>query len=351
MQLLLLVIPLFASLARTFSVSASKRLQFTRGFCNGTGPFNVPFLDSEMLDPIDLARLTRDPLLNLVGIYNHQDDFGGTAGFMPSHLRFERKAQTKLWKAPDADKNALADPSRSGLYFRHQVLNSQSYPWSTIGRVDFKRFPEDIGGWCTASLVGRNLMLTASHCFPWGFGSGRWMRFTPAFSNGNTPYGGSYVSRCRGVVNIWDVTGIDYIVCHLCEPLGEIAGWMGTHWWQRPENYTTKRWTSSGYPGDSLGGRAQMIRSNITLTDIDRHGDKGSELESNMYASPGWSGGPMWGYVDGAPKIVGICSGRESDCSERCLGKMGDGHDVSAGGRLMTDLVIYGMGHWAGQGH
>ncbi|KAL1969349.1 hypothetical protein VTN77DRAFT_9542 [Rasamsonia byssochlamydoides] len=307
-----------------------------------------------MLDPISLKRLEETPFWNLAWMEKTEGDSGGTFGYIPEHIPFSMDGRIKPWSAADAKNLSLANPNRTGLYFRDEILNTNAYPWSTIGRVDFKRFQGDNGGWCTASLVGSNLILTASHCFPWGFNQTRWMRFAPGYRYGNEPYGGSFVSRCRGVRNTSNVTGIDYIVCHLCEPLGETAGWMGTRWWAEPKEYMLRSWRSSGYPADSLGGRAQMLRSDIHLNNVDLHFDKGHELESDIYASAGWSGGPMWGYVAGVPKIVGVCSGSEKDCSERVDGCTifddlddNSSHDVSAGGRLMSDLIAYAMAQWA----
>ncbi|KAL2221013.1 trypsin-like cysteine/serine peptidase domain-containing protein [Thermoascus aurantiacus ATCC 26904] len=317
------------------------------------GPLEIPILDSEMLDPVNLTQIVK-PFRNMAAMYGDSGYSGGTDGFIPEGIRIEKTPRTRPWKAPHAERLSVMRPNRTGLYYRDQVLNYRSYPWSTIGRLFFERFAGS-GGWCTAALVGRNLILTASHCFPWGFGPGRWMRFVPAYSNGTEPYGGSYVSQCRGVKNTFNVTGIDYIICHLCDPLGEVAGWMGTQWWSEPEDYIGRPWRSSGYPADSFQGNTQMLLSNVNLTEVEFHSDKGKELESDIFASPGWSGGPMWGYIDGAPKIVGVCSGSEKDCSEQVKGCYGiEGvkdidtfHDVSAGGRLMTDLTIYGMTHWA----
>ncbi|KAJ9355375.1 hypothetical protein DTO027B9_4132 [Paecilomyces variotii] len=310
----------------------------------------MPILEAEMLDPVTLAAVL-SPYRNLVASDRYS---GGTDNFVPDDVRVERYARAVPWKARDAERLAFQNPNRTGLYYRDRVLNTNSYPWSTIGRLVFKKYEGDLGGWCTASLIGRNMILTASHCYPWGYRSGRWMRFIPAYTNGSEPYGGSYVTKCRGVKNTFNVTGIDYIVCQLCDPLGDKAGWMGTQWWDDSGEYMKRSWRSSGYPSDSFRGRAQMLVSSINLTDVDLHADKGKELESRIFASPGWSGGPMWEFIGGFPKIVGVCSGSEKDCSESVQGCYGaEGvldvdtfHDVSAGGRLMTDLATYALTHW-----
>ena len=61
-------------------------------------------------------------------------------------------------------------------------LFDRSYPFSTIGQVfvgteprvtdgDWYRFVTSSG---TGAMVGRNLMVTASHVAPWGLGPGQW---------------------------------------------------------------------------------------------------------------------------------------------------------------------------------
>lgn len=283
-----------------------------------------------------------------------QGESGGTPA---NHMDVERNSESIDWSGPgvaELDDNSPFGPPKSASFLRHRIVNTTTYPLNTVGRLSFQKFKGDRGGWCTGTLVGRDLLLTASHCFPWGYGSGRWMRFAPGFGygNGTEPYGSSYVSSCRGVKNTFNVTGIDYIVCHLCDPLGDKTGWMGTQWWKDHKSYTARDWYSSGYPIEVSRGQTQMSISNLTLTNVDPHGDFGVELESDVFASPGWSGGPMWGYVDGEPRIVGVCSGGEKDCSERPGGcYMANDpepyHDVSAGGRFMTELVDYALTHWA----
>lgn len=308
-----------------------------------------PILEDEAIDP-DFPGLFELPTWD-AATSEKEVELGETAGFNPNPPLDMEYPTVERWSAHKAERLSILYPNKTGLYFRDQVLKPFVYPWSTIGRVDFRRHERDKGGWCTGSMVGRNLLLTASHCFPWGYGRGKSMRFTPGYNNGTEPYGGSYVSRCRGVKNTFNVTGIDYVVCQLCEPLGDITGWMKTSWWKDGLLYTLRRWRTSGYPIDAFNGQAQMFLDNRTLNKIDHHGELGVELESDVFATAGWSGGPMWESIDGEPTIVGVCSGGENDCNERpggCFGTAYQGayHDVSAGGRLMTDLVRYGISHW-----
>ncbi|KAK2809965.1 hypothetical protein FQN50_003379 [Emmonsiellopsis sp. PD_5] len=281
-------------------------------------------------------------------------DSGSTPGSIPppNPPAPENNLTVVPWTAHNAAKLSALNPNMAGLYYRNRIANPSTYPWNTIGRVIYNRYKGDTGGWCTGALVGRNLLLTASHCFPWGYGKARWMTFAPGYRNGSEPYGSSYVSQCRGVKNIYNVTGIDYILCRLCEPLGDLTGWMGTKWWRDPEPYMDRTWRSSGYPADAFVGDEQMLLSNISLINVDYHGQLGRELETNLFAVSGWSGGPMWEYIDGEPTIVGVCSGAERRCSEQvagCDGELEEPYTVSAGGRLMSELVAYGLMHWGGE--
>lgn len=47
---------------------------------------------------------------------------------------------------------------------------------------------------------------------------------------------------------------------------------------------------------------------------MDDDGDA-SELESPWDSIPGWSGGPVFGWINDDPKVVGVISGNEIDSS------------------------------------
>ncbi|OAX82952.1 hypothetical protein ACJ72_02703 [Emergomyces africanus] len=335
------------------SLTAIPLFKDTEKLCRG--PLTIPNLDSKELIQIDIDHVSSPSFWNIDGDTPDSTldaDSGGTLGYSPIDAHQGDDSPVLVpWAAENADRLSNLYPNNTGLYYRDQVVNLTVYPWNTIGRVSFQRFKTDEGGWCTGALVGRNLLLTASHCFPWGYGRDRWMKFVPGYGGGSEPYGSSYVSQCSGVKNTFNVTGIDYIICQLCEPLGDLTGWMGTKWWKGAGFYMDQPWRSSGYPTDAFQGEEQMLLSNIKLLEVDFHGLLGKELETRVFASPGWSGGPMWEYIDGQPTIVGVCSGGEKDCSEEVGGCNGiedssSYHDVSAGGKLMADLVIYGLAHW-----
>jgi V8-like Glu-specific endopeptidase len=281
-----------------------------------------------------------------------------TKHFKPDVLKLVKDPVTEKWASPlsthpDILKKMTQITGKSeqtlkSIVERVIVNNPDAYPWCTIGKVFVgwnSNFASPIwtGSGC---LVGPNLLLTASHVAPWDK-AGWWMRFVPAYDNGAEPFGSSYVSDFRGVKNTNQVEGLDYVICRLYTPLGKTCGWMGTRWWGNDNEYKTRRWISVGYPGDSLNAQVPMVEADITVNDVDDQGD-GKKLETdNLFASPGWSGGPMWNFLgsDGVsdPRCVGVMSGWEQ---ESFLFWTTETDDVDAGGSFMTNLVIWAEQNW-----
>lgn len=228
---------------------------------------------------------------------------------------------------------------------REELMNSMTYPWCTIGKIFVGKGTNfDNPVWVgSGAMVGRNLLLTASHVAPWG-ASPWWMRFVPAYNNGSEPFGRVYVQSYRGIKNTNDVTGLDYVICKLYEPMGDKVGWMGTQSFGDDDKYYEGNWTSVGYPGNFSMGQLPTVENNVRIEDVDND-DNGRELESRVFSSPGWSGGPLWGWIDSSPKVIGVLSGRETDFSFWDF--FTERSSVSAGGRSMVDLVKYGIANWA----
>ncbi|GEM_PF-1977184 len=224
-----------------------------------------------------------------------------------------------------------------------------SYPWRTIGNVfvgngtDFAN-PTNGG---SGVLVGRNLMLTASHVAPWGRGPGQWwMRFVPGFRAGGPypePHSSSFVEHFYGTfvdVNKPEAGGQDYVICKLYRPLGDALGWMGSRWFGSESDYFARRYISVGYP-DSFGGKP-AVEFDIDIDDIDSDGD-GLELETTFGTSPfgdGWSGGPLWLWENEKPYVIGVLAGDEKD-------ELDPRRWVFAGGKLLVERVKFGLANFA----
>jgi hypothetical protein len=281
-----------------------------------------------------------------------------TAGFKPANIKLASVPSTEKWVSELAKQPELLRKAAQGSAMTQKRLQAiiecvivsdpSLYPWCTVGKIFVGwnlNFSSPV--WTgTGVLVGPNTILTASHVAPWDK-PGWWMRFVPAYDNGAEPFGSSYVSQFWGYKNTDNVVGDDYVVCHLYNPLGRTVGWMGSQSYGNNNDYKARQWTSVGYPGDSLNGQVPMVQFDVSVDDVDN--DQGGEkLETNdLFASPGWSGGPLWGFlgadVASDPRVVGVMSGYER---ETFLWWTLEQDDVSAGGSPMVGLVIYSEVNW-----
>ncbi|MFN7932600.1 MAG: serine protease [Bryobacteraceae bacterium] len=236
---------------------------------------------------------------------------------------------------------------RSGIHgpmtlYRGELFSERDYPWCTIGKL-FTGTAPDFGTerpWGSGVLVGPNLMLTAGHAIPWGV-PGWFLRFVPAYRDGNEPFGHSYVSRVRGIREADDNS--DYAICELATPLGRTCGWMGSQGTTDDDFYEDRGWDSVGYPLDFFGGERPCVEWNITPEDADVSDGEVEITFSSPFSSGGWSGGPLFGWVDGGPRVVGIMRGIQHND----YGIFGSDDDtVFTGGNLMVDLVKFGLANW-----
>jgi V8-like Glu-specific endopeptidase len=305
-----------------------------------------PLVKANTFEAPELAKITEK--------YMPKGEYGrlnatGVLGYKPKKIPLEAQAKIRPIKALTFDKLVSFGLNNTALFLRKEVQNYQGYPWSTIGKVNsYDELGGAIGG-CSGTAVGRNLLLTASHCLPWGRGDGKWqMEFIPAFNGEDLvnprPYGTAWATQCRGVRNTDKVTGLDYVICQLDIPIGDTTGYMG---WQASSSnsfYKDGTWTSVGYPGDSHDGNLQMVEDGIKLDDVDDEGSDGKELESYVYSTDGWSGGPLFRLVDSDPRVVGVMSGNEKEFSFWDF--FTADHTVSAGGLHMARLIAYGRENW-----
>ncbi len=211
------------------------------------------------------------------------------------------------------------------------------WPWSAIGKVFTRRGQQMRVG--SGVLVGPRLLLTASHAMPWDTGDSS-VRFVPGYRNGNDPrFGDAYVDNWRGVRNEDDVTGLDYVICKLNWRIGDRTGWLGSEWNSDEDWYYNDPWISVGYPSSEPNqGERPSIEIPVWVQDIDNESD-GLEIETHKFALGGWSGGPLWGWRGGQPRVVGIESGFEKDVFDPT-------RTVFAGGQHLVNLVKYGWANW-----
>ncbi len=225
------------------------------------------------------------------------------------------------------------------------AYRDSSWPWGLVGRV----FTSE-GKSGSAALIGDRIIATAGHMVPWGQ-PGWWMRFVPAYFNGVSLHGAgveSYVSDARGYDVTGRPTGYDWAVCRLYDPLGTWLGYYGyngfsSSWEDDPY------WTILGYPGAVANAQRPSCQSGVSVFDIDGDSNGGRELETKGDVTPGNSGGPMFGWWSGDPRLVGVVSGEEEDWSpgvwpwEWADVERGN---VIAGGSGFTNLMAWGRTNW-----
>jgi hypothetical protein len=138
------------------------------------------------------------------------------------------------------------------------------------------------GGAGSAALVGPRLAVTAAQCLPTG--SPWWIRFVPASFDGTSLHGSgveSFVSDTRAFAP-GGVTGYDWALLRLYEPLGSWLGFFGFNgydddWENRPY------WTVLAIPTPSAASahRSRTAYTSSTTTRIPT-------------AGRGWRPGPTW---------------------------------------------------------
>ena len=233
------------------------------------------------------------------------------------------------------------------------------YPWCTVGRI-FRSYPPYTSehGWASGFMFGGRVMITARHAFPKNihetFSNGARYRFVPGYDAGATvrePYGSAFVTNVRGKEKdsgsflgdgfFGDPNGWDYAACRLDWRIGDLSGSMGTYSFHNGDDFKNKYYSSTGYPSYAKGRPVQEILAKVR--DVD-----GStwerELETVNFAAPGWSGGPLFGYLDasGDTRVVGVCSG--SEWMDSILPPYNN--CVWAGGHRFIALCEYTVQNW-----
>ena len=225
-----------------------------------------------------------------------------------------------------------------------QTFLPNTWPWIGVGRVDVSvRYPAQTSYqslWSgTGTLVGKNVVLTASHIVPWFAVALNWkfrMLFTPAYYDGASTLGAGVWSWTETVKGYSDhEQGDDMAVLKLKTPLGNSLGFFGfktynDDWEDSPY------WTLIGYPG-AFGGLRPTRQSNIVVIDDDSGGE-GVELEHTGDTTSGNSGGPLWGWWEDSPRVIGTHSGSEDNWDES--------NNVAAGGAALSKLIKWARKHW-----
>lgn len=216
-----------------------------------------------------------------------------------------------------------------------QVYRDASWPWGLVCKIF-----TNTGARGSAALVGPRLAVTAGHMIPpagaW------WIRVVPGYFDGTSLHGAgvqSFVSDWRGYSQ-GSVVGYDWAILRLYEPLGSWLGYFGHNsydddWEDRPY------WTHLGYPG-AINPERPSRQFSVSVFDDDSDSNGGQELETRADMGPGNSGGPMFGWWGGDPRLLGVVSGEEYDSAF----PSGEWGNVVAGGSGFHNLINWGRTNW-----
>jgi V8-like Glu-specific endopeptidase len=231
---------------------------------------------------------------------------------------------------------------------QRQVYYPGGYPWHCIGKVDVypNATAENPTEWGSGVLIGDRLVLTAGHVPPVNPKPGQWkMRFTAGMYEGSPVEGAgsvSYVSDFQGYLG--GVSGVDYAVLRLYEPLGTYLGYFG---WKTYDSSWDggDYWWLAGYPFDIAGAQSPSFQNGIAVLDQDSDSSGGLEIEHHGDIASGDSGGPFWGFwSDGFPYVVGTTSGHETIGGPSWTG--GEDNNIEAGGNALSNLLHWGRTTW-----
>jgi V8-like Glu-specific endopeptidase len=222
-----------------------------------------------------------------------------------------------------------------------RVFQDASYPWRCVGKL----FNSD-GFSGSASLVWGNTIITAGHMVPWNSISAGswWMRFVPDYFDGQSLVGAgveSYVSDVRGYNT--GVAGYDWAVAKLYTRLGDSLGYFGFNGYSSDWE-DQSWWTCVGFPGDVAGGARPSWQGAISIHDDDGDSNGGQELESQTAdLNHGDSGGPLFAWWSGDPRVIGVVSGEEQEYQ---FPFSIEDNNVFSSGSGFTNLIAWARSNW-----
>ncbi len=214
-----------------------------------------------------------------------------------------------------------------------RVFRDTSYPWSCFGRCETNLGP------FSGVMIGPRHILTCNHGVDWtpppGYAAD-WLKFTPAYFNGDEPFGSSYATHVYWIkkdnndgFSNGDEDQYDYVVLVLSDRLGDATGYLGarryTDSWDGLE-----AWWHIGYPSDLTSVERPTYQSWFSMDGDDGQSDDHQAIYHKADVFPGQSGGPMFGFWDGdvGPRAVAVQSWQNSSTNG------------ASGGGDLVDLVV-----------
>jgi V8-like Glu-specific endopeptidase len=292
----------------------------------GIAPAAFNAAQKSQLDAAVQARLRESALLVRNGLPGHVPDH---LEYHPSRPRMDENLRRPVF-APSMDGLKPGESLATTIFPPDQrfTFSDTAYPWSCMGRVDLA------GGFGSGSLVGPRHLLCASHMMTWNSNNTvNQVTFTPAYFDGNAPFGNSGIVECffyRKVVGPTlqaADTAEDYVCLVLSQRLGDICGYLGTGGYDSSWNGLAV-WAHVGYPGDLHGGARPSFQGGIPIDNTSGSSDD-EDLWQKADIWPGQSGGPFFAQFpnESWPRACGVQSAQNA------------GTNSAGGGNYIPDMV------------
>jgi V8-like Glu-specific endopeptidase len=199
-----------------------------------------------------------------------------------------------------------------------------NYPWRCLCRI---QTPMGAG---SGVLIGPQHALTASHVIDWTPGwctVGVFQQNTTFLDSANATL--AYASTQIGPGRIGASDGNeDYAVLVLDRRLGDTYGWYGSRTYDSGWDDEVSVWCNIGYPTDNgWNSVTPVFQTNFFLSGLAAEGSARLIRSQTFDNWPGQSGGPVFGFWDDGPYVVGVVSGQGPD------------YNYISGGSLLPSLI------------
>ena len=167
-----------------------------------------------------------------------------------------------------------------------KVLKSKNFPWSTVGQLES---PD--GRYCTATLIGPDLILTAGHCIK---GSDKQLlKGRYSFLPAHPTLDAEHAEVLRYYYGQSGTTGADWAILRLNWRIGDVYGYMGLRIAPADETLMARDIAMITFSLDFRNGEVAGIEKGCHIRKVEY-----DYFLHDCAVSPGGSGGPILDSID-----------------------------------------------------